>query len=67
MICVRQVFVVKYLGSREIKGFCGLHHVRGPVDEMVTSVQSSLEQQEAVELPLVYVVVSPRGNLRHKT
>ena len=56
-----QVFVAKYLGMREVRGFCGLHHVRKPVDEMVTKVQKSLEKQEHVELPLVYVVVSPKG------
>lgn len=56
-----QVFVAKYLGMREVKGFCGLHHVRKPVDEMVTRVQKSLEAQEQVELPLLYVVVSPKG------
>lgn len=56
-----QVFVAKYLGMREVRGFCGLHHVRKPVDEMVTNVQKNLEKQEQVELPLVYVVVSPKG------
>ena len=56
-----QVFVAKYLGMREVRGFCGLHHVRKPVDEMVIKVQKSLEKQEQVELPLVYVVVSPKG------
>ncbi|XP_070175301.1 uncharacterized protein [Littorina saxatilis] len=56
-----QVFVAKYLGMREVRGFCGLHHVRKPVDEMVQKVQTSLESKEPVELPLVYVVVSPRG------
>lgn len=56
-----QVFVVKYLGKRETHGFCGLHHVRKPVDEMVTHVQKSLKEKEHLELPLVYVVVSPKG------
>ncbi|PVD37257.1 hypothetical protein C0Q70_04254 [Pomacea canaliculata] len=56
-----QVFVAKYLGSREVHGFCGLHHVRRPVDEMVARVQKSLEAKEHVELPLVYVIVSPKG------
>ncbi|XP_076455858.1 uncharacterized protein LOC143290367 [Babylonia areolata] len=56
-----QVFVAKYLGMREVHGFCGLQHVRKPVDEMVTVVQKNLERQEQVELPLVYVVVSPKG------
>ncbi|KAL8563232.1 hypothetical protein ACOMHN_065874 [Nucella lapillus] len=56
-----QVFVAKYLGMREVRGFCGLHHVRKPVDELVTAVQKNLENQEQVELPLVYVVVSPKG------
>nr|KAG5705688.1 hypothetical protein BaRGS_026627 [Batillaria attramentaria] len=56
-----QVFVAKYLGMREVRGFCGLHHVRKPVDEMVARVQKSLEAQEQVELPLLYVIVSPKG------
>lgn len=56
-----QVFVAKYLGYREVSGFCGLHHVRQPVDQMVSHVQKSLEKLEEVELPLVYIVVSPRG------
>ena len=34
-----QVFVAKYLGMRKVRGFCGLHHVRQPVDEMVGQVQ----------------------------
>ncbi|XP_050405861.1 uncharacterized protein LOC126821463 [Patella vulgata] len=56
-----QVFVVKYLGKREIKGLYGLHHVRKPVDELMSKLKKSLEAKEKVELPLVYVVVSPKG------
>ncbi|XP_005110590.1 uncharacterized protein LOC101853979 [Aplysia californica] len=56
-----QVFVVKYLGHRRVTGVCGLHHVRRPVDEMVKEVKDKLDQKSDVELPLLYVVVSPKG------
>ncbi|XP_059167439.1 uncharacterized protein LOC131949608 [Physella acuta] len=56
-----QVFVVKYLGHRVVSGVCGLHHVRKPVDEMVAAVRSKVDDKAKAELPLLYVVVSPKG------
>lgn len=56
-----QVFVVKYLGQRPVNGVCGLHHVRKPVDEMVRAVRAEMEEKTKTELPLLYVVVSPKG------
>ncbi|KAK3597254.1 hypothetical protein CHS0354_005013 [Potamilus streckersoni] len=56
-----QCFVAKYLGKVEVKGLYGLHHVRAPVDELVGKVKEDLRTQERVELPLVYLVFSPKG------
>ncbi|CAL1545696.1 unnamed protein product [Lymnaea stagnalis] len=56
-----QVFVVKYLGQRPVNGVCGLHHVRQPVDEMVKAIRTEMEEKAKTELPLLYVVVSPKG------
>ncbi|KAI8767529.1 CAunnamed protein product [Biomphalaria glabrata] len=57
-----QVFVAKYLGHRQVGGVCGLHHVRKPVDEMVTAIRSKVEEEKSkLELPLVYVVISAKG------
>ncbi|GFS21343.1 Ldlrap1-b protein [Elysia marginata] len=56
-----QVFVAKYLGHRDVSGICGLQHVRKPVDQMVKSVKEKLEQNVPAELPLLYVVISPKG------
>ncbi|ESO90108.1 hypothetical protein LOTGIDRAFT_233914 [Lottia gigantea] len=56
-----QVFVVKYLGKKEISGLYGLHHVRKPVDEFMIKLKKGVEAREKVELPLVYLVVSPKG------
>ncbi|BFZ22290.1 hypothetical protein BsWGS_25328 [Bradybaena similaris] len=56
-----QVFVVKYLGHRDITGASGLHHVRKPVDEMVQQIRTKLDAKEELNLPLLYVIISPKG------
>ncbi|XP_041372293.1 uncharacterized protein LOC121385614 [Gigantopelta aegis] len=56
-----QVFVCKYLGKRDTKGVYGLEHVRKPVDDMVDLVKKGLDVTGKVELPLVYLVVTPKG------
>ena len=56
-----QVFVCKYLGKRDTKGVYGLEHVRKPVDDMVDIVKKGLDVTGRVELPLVYLVVTPKG------
>ncbi|CAG5117180.1 unnamed protein product [Candidula unifasciata] len=56
-----QVFVVKYLGHREVPGVSGLQHIRKPVDEMVQQVRAKFDAKEEVRLPLLYVVVSEKG------
>ncbi|XP_064609829.1 uncharacterized protein LOC135473842 [Liolophura sinensis] len=57
-----QCFIVKYLGKRECDGLWGIKHVRKPVDEMVKKVTKQLETgDKPVELPLMYLVVSPKG------
>ena len=56
-----QIFVVKYLGKREVKGLFGLHHVRKPVDEMVEELKEKMRSYEKAELPLVYMVFSAKG------
>ncbi|XP_067687360.1 uncharacterized protein [Haliotis asinina] len=56
-----QLFVAKYLGKKDSKGLYGLHHVRKPVDEMVNKVKKGLEATDRLELPLVYLVFTPKG------
>ncbi|GFN94733.1 hypothetical protein PoB_002123900 [Plakobranchus ocellatus] len=56
-----QVFVAKYLGHRPVKGVCGLQHVRKPVDQMVREVKDKLNENAQAQLPLLYVVISPKG------
>ncbi|CAG5133015.1 unnamed protein product [Candidula unifasciata] len=56
-----QVFVVKYLGQRDVTGASGLHHVRKPVDEMVLKIRTKLDAKEDLNLPLIYVIISPKG------
>ncbi|XP_045209334.2 uncharacterized protein LOC123561171 [Mercenaria mercenaria] len=54
-------FVAKYIGHMETKGVYGLEHVRGPVDEFIAKVKDDLVSMDRVELPLCYVVFSPKG------
>ncbi|OWF43701.1 uncharacterized protein LOC110459361 [Mizuhopecten yessoensis] len=56
-----QVFVAKYLGKKPTKGLFGLQHVRKPVDRMIGALKKDLSENEKVELPLTYVVVSSKG------
>lgn len=54
-------FVAKYVGHMETKGIFGLEHVRGPVDDLVAKVKDDLVSMDRVELPLCYLVFSPKG------
>jgi len=56
-----QVFVAKYLGKYVARGIHGLQYVRKPVDKLVGSVKKELGENDTVELPLVYVVISGQG------
>ncbi|XP_069119629.1 uncharacterized protein [Argopecten irradians] len=56
-----QVFVAKYLGKKATKGLFGLQHVRKPVDKMIGNLKKDLRENERVELPLTYVVISSKG------
>ncbi|XP_060079065.1 uncharacterized protein LOC132558515 [Ylistrum balloti] len=56
-----QVFVAKYLGKKTTKGLFGLQHVRKPVDRMIGTLQKDLRENEKVELPLTYIVISSKG------
>ncbi|XP_033728369.1 uncharacterized protein LOC117317625 [Pecten maximus] len=56
-----QVFVAKYLGKKTTKGLFGLQHVRKPVDRMIGSLKKDLSENEKVELPLTYIVISSKG------
>ncbi|XP_052806125.1 uncharacterized protein LOC128235352 [Mya arenaria] len=54
-------FVAKYIGHRETKGVFGLEHVREPVDDLIAKVKDDLVSMDRVELPLCYLVFSPKG------